>query len=412
MQDALSAREQKGMLRTLRVQDPAAADFSSNDYLGVARRGSLAQVPLADPVGSGATGSRLLSGHSEQAERLELTAAEFHRAPAALLFNSGYDANVGFFSCVPEKHDVVVYDSLIHASVHDGMRLGRASENLRPFAHNSLSSLRETLNTIRDSFMKQRARRERSVVSISVIVVVESVYSMDGDVAPLAAFLQLADGISTESVSMSLVVDEAHGVGISGPNGEGVVVAQGVTDHPRLLARIVTYGKAFGAHGAMVLGSKVLRSYLVNYARPLIYSTALPPHSVSVLSVAYQYMMTDDAAAARKTLTKRRNLFRALAAKHLPSGALLDAGSESPIQGVLTPGNRECVAVSRMLRNDGLDVYPIRTPTVPKGTERIRVIIHAHNTENEVRRLVDALAHAIRVVCPGGHDDCKRKAHL
>lgn len=398
---ALTSRKQKGLLRALRVPDASAVDFSSNDYLGIVRRGCLTQSPVADEPASGATGSRLLSGQSEACEALERRAARFHRAPSALLFNSGYDANVGFFACVPQRGDAVVYDSLIHASVHDGMRLGRAAANLRPFAHNSVDALRETLSQVVQSAARRRG--DGDAAGRSVFVAVESVYSMDGDVAPLSEMLELAEELSTSSVSVCLVVDEAHGVGVAGPNGEGVVVAQGVENHARLLARIVTFGKAFGAHGAMVLGSTTLRLYLINYARSLIYSTALPPHSVLVLEAAYDYMPSRDAAEARDTLAQRRDLFRRLAVQCLPSGTLLDAGADSPIQGVLCPGNRECLAVSQALRADGLDVYPIRSPTVPKGSERIRIIIHTHNTENEVRRLVDALADAIRAASAPCH---------
>lgn len=394
MAQVLAARERKGLLRKLRVPSSHAVDFSSNDYLGIVRRRRLA--PATALCASGATGSRLLSGQSEACERLEKRAATFHSAPSALLFNSGYDANVGFFSCVPQVQDFVVYDSLIHASVHDGMRLGRAAGSLQPFAHNSVGSLRRALLDVVKLAQGRRSGDEAAVCS--VFVAVESVYSMDGDVAPLVAMLDLAQSMSTNSVSISLVVDEAHGVGVAGPHGEGVAHAQGVTAHPHLMARIVTFGKAFGAHGAMVLGSETLRSYLINYARSLIYSTVIPPHSVLVLDAAYDYMLTSDAAEARATLKLRRDAFRRLAAERLPGGSLLNAGAASPIQGIITPGNRECQAVSTMLQDAGFDVYPIRSPTVPKGSERIRIIIHAHNTAHEVERLVDALAKALREV--------------
>lgn len=407
MAQALAARDRKGLLRMLRVPSSHAVDFSSNDYLGIVRRGRLA--PAASGAASGATGSRLLSGQSDACERLERRAATFHGAPSALLFNSGYDANVGFFSCVPQAQDFVVYDNLIHASVHDGMRLGRAAGSLQPFAHNSVASLRHALSEVVNLAHGRRSSDEAAVCS--VLVAVESVYSMDGDVAPLVDMLDLAECMSTASVSISLVVDEAHGVGVAGPHGEGVAYAQGVTEHPRLLARIVTFGKAFGAHGAMVLGSETLRSYLINYARPLIYSTVIPPHSVLVLDAAYDYMLTSDAAEARAMLQQRRDGFRRLATERLPRGSLLDAGTDSPIQGVITPGNRECLAVATKLRDAGFDVYPIRTPTVPKGSERIRIIIHAHNTEHEVERLIDALAYALRAVRgeKRANRDCRAK---
>lgn len=405
MQNALDARARSGLLRALRVPDPSAVDFSSNDYLGISHRQLLSVEQSKHPaptLRSGATGSRLLSGHSSAIEELERNVATFHRAPAALLFNSGYDANLGFFSSIPQLGDVVVYDELIHASVHDGMRLGRSRENLVSFPHNSVPGLRRTIEAVLRRVADGDGEHRRSHTRFTIFIAVESIYSMDGDVAPLTDFLSLADEFSTVNCSIALVVDEAHGVGIAGPNGAGVAVEQSVHNHHRLLARIVTYGKAFGAHGACVLGSSVLRQYLVNYARPLIYSTSLPPHSVAILARAYEYMLTRDASRARETLNMRRDLFRQAAKAQLPSGVLLETGSQSPIQGILVPGNNECVAVASMLCKLGFDAYPIRSPTVPKGSERIRIIIHAHNEEKDIRALVFALAKSIREVARVG----------
>lgn len=371
---ALSSRASRGLLRSLRVPPPAAADFASNDYLGLAR---LPHAP--PPAPPGASGSRLLSGHSLAAARVEAAAAAFHSAAAALVFNSGYDANVGLFSCVPRARDVVVVDGGIHASVHDGVRLGRAGAVLS-FAHNSVPALREKLREVQAG--------EEGVV---VYVAVESVYSMDGDVAPLAEMLSVAEEMSTPAMEVVLIVDEAHGVGIAGPRGEGVAVAAGVAGHARLFARVVTYGKAFGAHGAAVLGSHVLREYLINYARPLIYSTALPEGSLRAIERAYAWMGTAEADTARRVVGERVRLFRRDAERRLPDRVL--GRGEGPIQSVLVEGgNSRCVDVCERLRERGLDVYPIRSPTVPKGTERIRVVIHAHNSAAEVLSLVQELA--------------------
>jgi 8-amino-7-oxononanoate synthase len=396
---ALNRRQRQGLRRVLRVPDPACADFASNDYLGLSRSAaylaSAAAAASASSSATGSTGSRLLSGHSDAIEVLESTAAAFHKADAALLFGSGYDANLSVFSCVPQAGDVVVYDELIHASVHDGMRLGRARDSTRSFSHNSLADLRRVLHVL---------AAETSRVSEAIVwVAVESVYSMDGDVAPLADILRLADEVSTPPACLNvyLIVDEAHGVGIAGPRGEGVAVAQGVQGHERLFARVITYGKAFAAHGATVLGSSTLRSYLINYARPFIYATAPPPHAVATLQGAYAFFSNTEhrlADAAREALSARRGQFRRLASERLPRGALLAAGSQSPIQGVVVPGNVRCMAVCAALRAGGMDVYPIRAPTVPRGTERIRIVIHAHNTDDEVAALVEALADALRSV--------------
>lgn len=409
---SLRARCKSGLLRQLRVPSSENADFSSNDYLGISHGCRLAVQGGAERSASGATGSRLLSGHSRAAERLETIAAHFHQAEASLLFNSGYDANVGLFSCVPQKNDIIVYDSLIHASVHDGMRLGRACGSLFAFEHNSVSSLREKLiSVVKDRHASGApgfAVSSKDAQGIVVYVAVESVYSMDGDMCPLNAMLRVANDLSTEKVAIVLIVDEAHGAGITGQHGEGVAVAQEVASHPRLFARIVTYGKAFAAHGAVVLGSQTLREFLVNYARSFIYSTALPPHSIDVLMRSYAYMATPDADVARKNLISRRRLFRREASRKLPPGSLLEAGSQSPIQSVFVPGgNQKCVEVCEQLRKKCLDVYPIRSPTVPRGTERIRIIIHSHNTEAEITSLVRELANALR-----GRSDGQRLALL
>jgi 8-amino-7-oxononanoate synthase len=328
---ALSRRETNGLLRILRVPDVRCADFASNDYLGLARspvyRAAAKAASLAC-ASTGATGSRLLTGHSAPIESLEATAAAFHRAEAALLFGSGYDANLSIFSCVPQHGDVIVYDKLIHASVHDGMRLGRARDATRSFAHNSVIDLRRVV-------LEAAASLPCSPDAV-IWIAIESVYSMDGDIAPIADMLQTADKLCSSPgfPDVQLIVDEAHGVGIAGPRGEGVAVAQGVENHARLFARVVTYGKAFAAHGATVLGSSRLRSYLINYARPLIYATAPPPHTVSTLQGAYAFFSNCQhnlAGSARDALAARRDQFRKLAAEQLPCTALLNSGANSPI---------------------------------------------------------------------------------
>jgi 8-amino-7-oxononanoate synthase len=405
MRAALLEREQIKSLRELRVRDSSCVDFSSNDYLGIARNQSFrAQVRRAFQTCedfTGATGSRLLSGNSPQAENLERIAASFHDADSALVFNSGYDANLSLFSCLPRAGDVIVYDESVHASVHDGMRLGRARSALIPFSHNSVDAMRAALMAACDRINDEQGPVLKDAPASRgpspskrpgvIYVAVESIYSMDGDVAPLRDMLRVLKCLSTRFVDILLIVDEAHAVGVAGPLGEGEVFQIGEQRHPNLLARVITYGKALGAHGAMVLGPPLLREYLVNYARPLIYSTALPPHDIKILRLAYDFLRTPEAQLARARLVQNRELFRAVAGARLPRGTLLASGARSPIQSVLVPGNANCVGVCNSLRLGNFDVYPIRAPTVPKGTERIRIIIHAHNSSEEIRRLVDAL---------------------
>lgn len=415
MSTALDRREALGMLRRLKASSDGVADFASNDYLGLASSSDFHRV-VAKRVKetqeegtfrTGSTGSRLLSGHSHLTRTLEEEACKFHSAKSALLFNSGYDANLSVFSCVPDTTDYIVYDELVHASIHDGMRLGRARDSIVSFPHNCMDGLRTALSKVLShlSSISSQAesngldsRSRANTTSRTIYVAAESVYSMDGDIPALGEMLDIAQEMSCEQATVVVVLDEAHGVGIAGPQGEGVAVAQNVTAHPHLLARVVTYGKAFGAHGAMVLCDEVMREYLVNYARPLIYSTAMPPHSVATLLAAYEYMRTEKADAARRKLTSNQQLFRSEADARLPGGCLMEPGEHSPIQSVLVPGNERCLRVASSLVDKGYSVYPIRAPTVPKGTERIRVVLHAHNTTEEILGLVLELDNAIRKV--------------
>lgn len=384
---ALQSRIRKGLLRELRSQSADAIDFSSNDYLGLSRPGSFqefvqcAQLQPTVRLSSGSTGSRLLTGHSTLTSQLETTAAQFHQSESSLLFNSGYDANLSILSCVPSHSDCIVYDELIHASIHDGMRMGRASQNLMPFKHNNLVSFKQTILRATEKHLGD------------VLVCVETVYSMDGDVAPLREMLEIASIVSRKlGRDVHIIADEAHAGGLFGKNGEGLACELGAQQHPNLLARVVTYGKAFAAHGAVVLGSKLLVQYLINYARPFIYSTALPPHSVTILHAVYAFAVTEEAKHARQKLWSLVDCFKRVTGEKISDEALLASNGQSPIQGILVPGNRECVAMSKVLRKKGFDVYPIRSPTVPQGSERIRIIVHAHNTEDEIKALIDAIA--------------------
>lgn len=385
MASALAARRARGLLRTPRLCDAGSADFASNDYLGFARSAAFrAAVDDAmtrlSPLATGATGSRLLCGHSELHEMAERVAARHHGAKRALLFNSGYDANIALFACVPGPDDAVVHDALVHASVHDGVRMSRVKCVLS-FAHNCSCSLREML--------REAARRCKG----AVLVAVESVYSMDGDVAPLGEIL---DVVVEERMRLgrdvAIVVDEAHAGGVYGKAGAGLAVD--IARNSAVLARVVTMGKAFAAHGAFVLGGDTLLSYLVNYGRPLIYSTALPPHAVVTLLAAFAFAGTENAERARERLWRMRDLFRVMALDEIGE-AVMKEGKDSAIQGVLIPGNKRCNMVSRFVRRKGFDVYPIRAPTVPRGAERLRIVIHAHNTEDEIKSLVSALKHAL-----------------
>lgn len=389
IEDALLDRRKRGLLRQLRPPSPSSVDFSSNDYLGLARSSTFQQFHLkfADVhnslTTSGSTGSRLLSGQSEEVSSLEEEAASFHGSEKSLFFNSGYDANISLLSCVPGPEDSIVYDELIHASVHDGMKMSRARGNTTPFQHNCVNSLREAI--------LRASEKNRG----SILVCIETVYSMDGDVAPLGDILELCQLLSIQlERDIFVIADEAHAGGLFGENGEGLAVAERLNKHPNMFARVVTFGKAFGAHGAVVLSTKIVIEYLINYARPFIYTTALPPHSVATVRAVYAFAKTGYMKEARKVMWDRVKFFEQMAFKHLPRKTLMTSIGRSPIQGLYAPGNRQCLELSQALREKGFDVYPIRSPTVARGTERIRVVVHAFNSKKEIIALLKAVAEA------------------
>ncbi len=369
----LNDRQQAGLLRQLRHAD-ALIDFCSNDYLGFARSPSLkaaidqATATWSGPVG--ATGSRLLAGHTHLADTLESNLAQFYQTEAALGFNSGYDANLGLLACLPQRGDTLITDALVHASMIDGARLSYATRY--QFRHNDLSDLEVKLIQTRATHGGQ------------VFVAVESVYSMDGDMAPLVSIADLCDRYGA-----FLLVDEAHATGLYGPTGEGLVVTLGL--QRRVLARVHTFGKALGVHGAAVVGSVALRHYLINFARPFIYSTALPPQSLLAIQTAHQQLAA--LPQARQQLHEQVAYYRQHALAKLPH--VNGLSSQSPIQGVLVPGNENARRVASLVQQAGFDVRAILSPTVPVGQERLRICLHCFNTNDQIDRLLHALAVAL-----------------
>lgn len=369
--ERLAVYKEKGLLRQLRLADDLV-DFCSNDYLGFARSTTLQQaIQQAETTypnqRAGATGSRLLAGQTELADVLENELAHFYRTDAALVFNSGYDANIGLLACLPRAGDTLLTDELIHASMIDGARLSYA--NRHRFRHNDLNDLSEKLQQV-----------HKLGTTGHVFVAVESLYSMDGDKAPLPELVELC-----EQFGASLLVDEAHATGIYGPSGEGLVVALGLQD--RVLARLHTFGKGLGVHGAAIVGSAVLRNYLINFARSFIYTTALPPHSLLAIRCAHEQAML--ATAARAQLSQALTYFRTRCAAQLPD--TIWTQSESPIQCLIIPDNDQARYVASTAQRAGLDVRAILSPTVPRGQERLRICLHAFNTQNEIDRLVAIL---------------------
>ena len=355
----LEKRKRAGLLRVLQ-QNTGLVDFCSNDYLGFARNRVLAEL-AADFLKeeaeymNGSTGSRLITGNTVLAEQLEVLIAAYHHTDAALLFNSGYDANLGFFSAVPQRGDTIFYDQLVHASIRDGVRLSGAKAY--SFRHNNMDDL----------------QRLASRALGNVFVAVESVYSMDGDLAPLETLVAIC-----RENGWHLVVDEAHATGVFGQQGEGLVNQTLARD---CFARMYTYGKAMGVHGAAVVGSEVLKDYLVNFARSFIYTTALGPHSVAMIKAAYT--MLPKAVEERKKLQENIAYFSSRMKANLNF-----IPQPSAIQSLLTGGNENSRQIATHIQSQGFDVRAILSPTVPSGQERLRICLHAFNTQEEIDALI------------------------
>ncbi|KAI8853594.1 pyridoxal phosphate-dependent transferase [Chytridium lagenaria] len=373
---SLSRRASLGLLRSLDITTTHLIDFSSNDYLSLSRHPLVqkrfiehlsTQHPLEPnptshhpPPTHGSTGSRLLTGNTTTAISLEHHLAQFHHSPSALLFNSGYDANISLFSTLPPPTSTILHDALIHASAHDGFRTSRAT-HVHSFQHNNLTDFTWKLQDAIE-------RMEREGNTTGVIVAVESVYSMDGDVG---AF-------------------ERDGAFDGGERGWGTGTCWEMGLEERVFARLHTFGKGVGAHGAVILGPPHLRSYLINYARPLIYSTSLPPHSLIAIQCSYD-VMEREADKMQERLVMLIGRWRELMeGRRLPEGVVV-LKSETPIQGVVVPGNARVTAVSLYLRHLGIDCRPIRSPTVPTGLERLRVCLHVHNSVEDLEKLVEGL---------------------
>ncbi|KAI7890840.1 pyridoxal phosphate-dependent transferase [Mucor mucedo] len=375
--ETLIKRRQISKMRRLVINPTNGIDFSSNDFLGLSHSSSFRKAYLAElnamPSIMGSTGSRLLDGNSSYAEMLEQRIALFHQAPAALIFNSGFDANVGLFSTVPQRGDVILYDEFIHASVHEGMRMSRCAKYI-PFNHSDLVHFEQLLQSVIVQFPGQ-----------NIFIAVESVYSMDGDIAPLKQIIDILRKYFPQRENGYVIVDEAHGTGVFGDSGRGVVSQLGLENE--IFARLHTFGKALASNGAAVLGSDILRNYLVNYARPLIYSTFMSFSSLASIKCAYDILENGDTMPIQSHVHAMTQRFRDTI--RLPSGTLLP--SSSPIQGVVLNGNAPVRALATYLNSKGLIVKPICSPTVPIGQERVRICIHGHNTLQQVDTLVQEI---------------------
>jgi len=375
LQRVIAARKKEETFRSLESKE-GLIDFVSNDYLGFASNETLFsktfQLLLTESVASnGSGGSRLLSGNHKLYNKLEPLLANFYKSEAALVFNSGYDANMGLFSALPQRGDLVFYDEYVHASIREGIRMSHAKAY--SFLHNDLSSLKEKvdLNT---------ARNEQK--DSAVYIVTESVFSMDGDTPDLKAFAKYA-----KSNDYNLIVDEAHAVGVLGKNGEGIIPELKLEKD--VFARTVTFGKAYGSHGAAVLGSIDLRDYLVNFAKSFIYTTALTPHTLATIITAHE-QMDDLGKEPNKLLKEHIDFFKKQLKAHKIEQLFIP--SETAIQGCIISGSKQAKLVAKKLIDKGFNIKAILSPTVPEGQERLRICLHSFNSKEEIGLLVKLLS--------------------
>lgn len=358
LSQALSDREEQGILRTLRTREPGV-DFYSNDYLGLASNNACHEMLLASLQDNpqwlrGATGSRLVSGNSAMILSVEDFIAAEHRTERALLFPSGYMANLALFSCLPKRNDTILLDEFVHRSVLDGCRLSFAKK--MRFSHNDLNHLESRL-----------AKTPRKCW-----IAVESLYSMEGDFAPLHDLVALA-----ERYGASLIVDEAHAMGVFGHG----LVCEGALQG-RVFATVVTYGKAMGAHGAAILSGNTVIDYLTNFAAPFIYTTGLPDLFAATIRNNYTFLKMHP--HLRDDLQNRINGF-------ISAGLPTLSGTASPIQAIPFPGIARLLAAREMLESQSLFTFAVRPPTVKEGSERLRVSLHAFNTNEEIQQLTTIL---------------------
>lgn len=348
--DKLKKREEEGTIRSLSSYN-GMVDFISNDYLG------LSPVNFAGSDHSGSTGSRLISGNDHLIEKCEQELADFFGYPAALCFNSGYDANIGIFGAVPQRGDVVMYDEHIHASVRDGIRLGMA--DAYAFNHNDTTDLDRLLHKFSDR---------------TIYVAIEGLYSMQGDVAPLEEISSLC-----EKHDARIILDEAHSGGVLGLEGKGITQ---LSKSINVYIKLVTFGKAFGGHGACVLTDEATRSFLINFARSFIYTTALPISEYHYMANVVHFT---ELSERRRKLAENIAYFR-----ERLSALQLISDINSPIQIVRADLERLKHLESTLLEKK-IAVKLIYHPTVKKGEECLRFCLHSFNTITELDLLASIL---------------------
>jgi 8-amino-7-oxononanoate synthase len=370
--DKLKVREENNSLRSLKTPTNLV-DFSSNDYLGFAKSSTIFDKThqfLVDKniKQNGATGSRLLSGNHILYTEVEDFLSDFHQTESTTIFNSGYDANIGFFSAVPQRNDIILYDEFSHASIRDGIQLSNAKSF--KFLHNDLEDLEAILKRPFDC-----AQGDKNVI----YVITESVFSMDGDSPDLVNLVKIC-----KKYNAFLIVDEAHALGVFGKNGCGLI--QHLDLQNAVFARIITFGKGLGCHGAAILGSKNLQNYLVNFARSFIYTTGLSPHSIATIKITYNEMLKQ---VQQDKINLSENIHHFLAeVKRLKLDFI---PSCSAIQCCIISGNENVKLISEKFKDKGFEVKAILSPTVPQNQERLRFCLHAYNSAKEISEVLSLL---------------------
>ncbi len=356
---SLDHKKENHAFRSLKTFE--GVDFFSNDYLGFAREAVIHEKALEHFQSfsnnlNGSTGSRLLSGNHLAYEQLEQTLCETFEVEAALVYNSGFSANIGWISAILQKNDLVLYDALCHASIRDGLKMSPAKSY--KFRHNDLSDLKNKYEQLKGYK--------------NIYLITESVFSVDGDLAPLDELKAFCD-----ANGIRMIVDCAHSSGIYSH------------DYKQYFLSIVTFGKSYGVHGASLLCRQKTKDYLINHSRSLIYTTALDPFSVLKIKAAIELSCSEKAAILRSKLSNGISCFLKTAEELNLRPNLLE--STSAIQGIKCKDNAQAIDLQNHLQQHKFALAAIRYPTVAKGEERIRVVLHAFNTEDEIKRLLETI---------------------
>ena len=359
----LTTRKENNALRKLGLEN-SHIDFSSNDYLGFAKSETIFNKTHQflidnDLKINGATGSRLLSGNHNLYTAVEKELLAYHQTEKALIFNSGYDANIGLFSSVPQRGDIILYDEFIHASIRDGIQLSNAKSY--KFKHNDVINLEELLKRFQNN-------------DSEIYVVTESVFSMDGDSPDLVLLTEIC-----KKNNAFLIVDEAHALGVF---NFGLI--QELNLQADIFARIITFGKGFGCHGAAILGSEKLHQYLINFARSFIYTTGLSPHSLATIKTVYHEFHNQS-----ETKLQHNIAYFIAETKRLQLNFI---ASNSAIHCCIISGNEKVKNIAQQLHKKGFDVKPIISPTVKEGKERLRFCLHSYNSRQQITNVLEQLA--------------------